>query len=134
MIITSIVLWVVALAFVFITIKNLIVRSVKMKRCTATATATITDLKEIVSRRNNVVSREYVPTIQYSVEGIEYNKKFTKAYNAETYKIGQSVEIMYNPDKPSEINKQGSSNKADIVMLCVGIVIGLVGVVLLMFK
>ena len=41
---------------------------------------------------------------------------------------------MYNPKKPIEINKKGLSNKADIVIMCIGVVIGVVGVVILLLK
>ncbi|OPY84555.1 MAG: hypothetical protein A4E71_02605 [Smithella sp. PtaU1.Bin162] len=131
MIITAIVLWVVALAFILVTLKNILVRAVKTRRCMATVSGVISDLKEKVSRRNGVISREYIPTVSYTVDGTEYSKRFTKAYHADTYKVGQTVEIMYNPDKPAEINKKGKSNKADIVILCIGVVIGVAGIVLL---
>lgn len=132
MVITVIVLWVVALIFILVTVKNIIVRAVKMRRCTALAAGMITDLKEKVRTRNGIIeSREYIPTVSYTVDGVEYIKKFTRAYNAATYTIGQTVEIMYNPDRPSEINKKGTRNKADIVILCIGVLIGVVGMVLL---
>ena len=130
----TIVLWVVALAFILVTLKNILVRAVKMRRCTEAAVGVISDVKEKVSRRNGVISREYIPTVAYRVDGIEYSKRFTKAYHADTYVIGQTVELMVNPKKPSEINKKGTSNKADIVMLCIGVLIGVVGAVLLMIQ
>ena len=133
MIITAIVLWVVALAFILITLKNMVVRGVKTRHCTAMVQGTVTEVKEKVSRREDGITHEYTPTVQYKVDGVEYSKKFTKAYNVATYQVGQSVEIMYNPDKPAEINKVGASNTADLILLGLGVVIGLVGAGLLMF-
>ena len=44
------------------------------------------------------------------------------------------MEIIANPNKPNEINKKGASNKADVVMLCIGVVIAIAGAVLLMIQ
>jgi len=128
MMITAVVLWLVALIFIIITLKNIIVRTVKKRRCTEVTTGVISDVKEFVRRRHNYVTREYIPTVTYTVNGEEYSKIYTKAYHSGTYTVGQTVEIMYNPSKPAEINKKGMSNKTDIVMLIIGIAIGLIGV------
>lgn len=127
-------LWIVGLIFVLVTLINMIKRAIKTKRCTAPATAIITDVKEKVSRRNNIVSHEYLPTISYNVEGKQYSREYAKAYVADTYRVGQSIDIMVNPSKPAEINKMGSSNKADLVMLVIGVVIILAGAVWLAIK
>ena len=131
MAIIAVVLWFVALVFIVITLNNIVVRSVKTRRCTAMVQGTITEVKEKISRREEVVSREYIPTVKYTVAGVEYSKKFTKAYNADVYTVGQSVNIMYNPNKPAEINKVGASNKMDFILMGVGVLIGLVGVIFL---
>jgi hypothetical protein len=128
-----IVLWIVGLIFVLVTLINIIKRSIKTKRCTTPASAIITDVKEKVSRRNNVMSREFTPTISYNVNGKQFSREFAKAYVADTYHVGQSIEIMVNPNKPEEINKLGSSNKADLVMLVIGVVIIIIGVLFLVF-
>ena len=132
--ITAIVLWVLALVFILVTLKNLILRAIKTRRCTAITNGVISDVKEKVSKKNGVTSREYIPTVTYTVGGTAYSKQLAKAYLAEAYTVGQTVEIMYNPGKPSEINKWGTSNKTDVVMLCIGLLIGVAGVVLLMIK
>ena len=138
--VTTIVLWVVALAFIFITLKNILVRAIKSKRCTEEVTATITDVKEQSRREGHsrdhygITTKEYVPTVAYTVDGVEYSKRFTKAYNADAYSIGQAVKIMVNPNRPSEINKKGASNKADVVMLCIGVFIAIAGAVLMVIK
>ncbi len=126
-----IVLWIVGLIFILVTLINIIKRAIKTKRCTAQTSAVITAIKGKVSRKDNIVSREYIPTISYSVNGEQYSRDFTKAYVADTYHVGQSVEIMYNPNKPTDINKMGSSNKADLVFLIIGVVIIIVGIVML---
>ncbi len=134
MIITAIVFWVVALAFLLVTLKNILARAFKTRCCTEPANGVITEVKQRTSRREGIVTREYIPTVSYTVDGAEYSAKFTKAYHAATYTIGQAVEVMYNPDKPSEINTKGASNKADMVLFGIGILIGVIGVALLMFR
>jgi hypothetical protein len=131
MVLVAIVLWVVALAFIFVTVTNMIVRAIKARRCTAVTNGEITNIKEKVIRRNGVTSREYIPTVGYTVGSTEYTKKYKKAYVADTYTVGQTVEIVYNPKNPSEINTKCTSNKADIVMLGIGVVIGIVGMIFL---
>ncbi len=130
----AIVLWIVGLIFILVTLINIIKRSIKTKRCTTRASAIVTDIKEKVSRKNNIVSREFIPTISYNVDGKQYSREFAKAYVADTYRVGQPIEIMVNPNKPTEINKLGSSNKADLVMLVIGVVIIVIGAVLLLVK
>ena len=128
-----IVLWIVGVIFLLISLISIIKRSIKTKRCTTPASAIITDVKEKVSRRNNVVSREFTPTISYNVNGKQYSREFAKAYLADTYIVGQPIEIMVNPNNPAEINKLGSNNKADLVMLIIGAVIIIIGLLFLVF-
>ena len=80
------------------------------------------------------MSREFTPTISYNVNGKQFSREFAKAYVADTYRVGQPIEIMVNPNKPTEINKFGSNNKADLVMLIIGVVIIVIGAVLLLVK
>lgn len=127
-------LWIVGLIFVLITLINIIKRAIKTKRCTAPATAIITDVKDKAKRKDNIESHEYIPTIEYTFDGKQYSREYTKAYVADTYSVGQSIDIMVNPSKPTEINKMGSSNKADLVMLVIGVVIILAGAVWLAIK
>lgn len=135
--VTAIVLWVVALAFILITLKNILVRAVKRRRCTQAVTAVVTRVKEQRRTQSSgrgharISTREYLPTVTYTVDGIEYSKRLAKAYSADTYAPGQQLEIMVNPHRPSEINNKGTSSKADLVILGIGVLIGIAGAVLL---
>lgn len=131
MVITAVVLWIVALCIILVTLINMLRRTVKTRRCTAVTTGQISDVREKVKRGDGYTTREYHTTVSYSVNGVPYSKPFTKGYNVETYKVGQQVEVLYNPDKPEEINTKGVSNKADLIVLGVGVVIAIVGAVLL---
>jgi hypothetical protein len=121
------VLWVLALCFILVTTIRLIKRKVETNRCTASTTAEITEIKEKVMRRNGVITREYVPTISYSIDGTTYSRKYTKAYQGNTFQTGQVIDIQYNPNNPEEVNTLGTNNHSDKVMLIIGIVIGAIG-------
>ena len=128
------VLWIVAFAFVLVTSINMIRRAVKTKHCTAETNADVIEIRELVRRRNCIFTREYLPTISYVIDGTTYERKYTKAYHSDTYHIGQILPILYNPNKPEEVNTIGTSNKADLVMLIIGLVIGVIGIVFVMLQ
>ena len=130
MILTAVILWLVALIFLIIIIKNVISRATKKRRCTATTNAVIKDVKE---RFITLMTTEYIPVISYTVDGNEYTCKFTKAYVADMYQVGQSIEIQYNPRKPKEINTKGDNNKSDYVFLGITILLGIIGYVFIRF-
>lgn len=130
MILTAVILWLVAFIFLIMIVKNVISRATKKKRCTATTNAII---KEVKDRFVSIFTREYTPIISYTVDGNEYICKFTKAYVPEVYQVGQSIEIQYNPKKPTEINTKGDSNKSDYVFLALTILLVIIGYVLLRF-
>ena len=127
----AVVLWIVAFTFILVTCINMIRRAIKTKHCTAETNADVVEIKELVRRRNGIITREFLPTISYNIDGTEYTRKYTKAYHSDTYQTGQIIRILYNPQKPEEVNTIGTSNKADIVMLAIGIIIGIIGVVIL---
>ncbi len=131
---TAVVFWIVAFAFVLVTSINMIRRSIKTKHCTAETNAEVTEIKEILRRRNGVFMKEFTPHITYTIDGNTYSRKYTKAYHADTYYVGQVMPILYNPQKPEEVNTLGKSNNADLVVLVIGIVIGVIGVVILVLK
>ena len=121
------VLWIIALCFILVTGSRLIKRKIKTKHCTASMTAEVTEVKEKVMRRNGVITREYVPTISYIIDGTTYSRKYAKGYRGDEYQVGQTIDIQYNPNNPEEVNTLGTSNQADKVMLIIGIVIGVLG-------
>lgn len=131
----ALVSWVVALAFIIITLKNILVRAVETRRCSMAVTGTVMSVQKKVSRvgGDDAVEStltEYIPIVSYAVSGVDYSEPFTKAYREDAYSVGQTVQVMVNPAKPSEINKKGKSNAVDLVMLVIGVLIGVVGVVL----
>lgn len=130
----AVVLWIVAFTFILVTCINMIRRAIKTKHCIAESKAEITGIKELVRRRNGVFMKEYLPTISYTIDGNTYSRKYTKAYQTSTYYLGQVIPILYNPQKPEEVNTLGSSNKADLVVLIIGIVIGVIGIVILVLQ
>lgn len=121
------VLWIVAVCLILVTAIRLLKRNAQMNSCTASTTAVVTEVKEKVIRQDGVTTREYAPMISYTIDGTTYSRKYTKAYQGDTYQTGQTIDIQYNPKNPEKVNTLGASNKADKVMLIIGIVIGIIG-------
>ena len=121
------VLWIVALCFIVVTVIRLLKRKTQIKNCTASTTAVVTEIKEKVIRQDGVTTREYVPMISYTIDGTTYSRKYIEAYQGDTYLAGQTIDIQYNPRNPNKVNTSGESNKADTIMLIIGIVSGVVG-------
>ena len=130
----AVILWIVALAFVLVTSINMIRRAVKTKHCTAETNANVIAIKELVRRKNGITTREYLPTISYVIDGTTYTRKYAKAYRSDAYHIGQFLPVLYNPQKPEEVNTIGTSNKADLTLFIIGLVIGVVGIVFVMLQ
>lgn len=132
-----IVLWIVALIMIFISLKNIIIRAIKIKRCTEEVTAKITKITE--KRRTPggspaMGSMEYIPTVAYTVDGTEYIANYMKSSSDTAYEVGGSIDIMINPNNPGEINNKGLSNTADLITLGFGAVVAVAGVLVLIFQ
>lgn len=140
MVITAIVLWIVGLTFILLTLKNILVRTFKRQRCSALVKGTVTEVQERARRTGRssghagYTLREYIPSVSYTVGGVDYETNLAPAYAPDAYQPGMTVDIQYNPKKPSEINKKGSSNKADLVMLGIGVALLVAGAVLLFIE
>ena len=94
-----------------VSVINIFRRAIKTRRCAERTSATVTAVKEKVQHRNNIRSTEYIPTIAYTVNGQEYSRDFAKGLRCRYLPCRQTLEIMVNPDKPTEINKQARQHK-----------------------
>ncbi len=124
--ITAVVLLLVGVIFILVTLSNILIRTIKRKRCTETAQGIITEVVERDRRNNGVRTREYIARVRYEAEGGVYETKLAKAYTS-SYQTGQVVDVLYNPNRPQEINKKGTSNKADLILCGIGLLIALAG-------
>ncbi len=86
----------------------------KDKRCTGQTTAVILDVKEEVhwSYRNTRPRRKiyYYPIIEFSTpEKTIRGRVNSKAYLPDTYKIGEKLNIRYDPKNPYDVKREGST-------------------------
>lgn len=95
------------------------------KECTNTCKGTLTRINEIeidhsTSNGKWYTTKSYVPIYEYEVQGEKYQIKGT---NGSGFKIGDIVEINYNPRKPEECYIEGYSFIFWIILLIIGIII-----------
>ena len=77
---------------------------------------------------------EYYPEVHYFIDSKEYVEKSSKAYEKPTFSGGQQIEIIYNPDKPTNFqiltNSDESAGNAytytGIFLMVLGLVVFLV--------
>ena len=110
----------------------LITRTIHNNRVlTAETTAVVTEVREEISTSHNTHSdkavieintkepkttKYYYPSIEYTVNGQTYNNELsTGSSDPDQYKVGTSLSIRYNPDKPTEIDLGSASNKTGII-------------------
>ena len=76
----------------------------QQKRCTAYTLGTITDVN---LRHLAKGAKGYVPTVSYTVDGVEYNEEYSFArHGKDYYKVGDEFWVMYNPENPSEFTQE----------------------------
>ena len=101
------------------------------KVCTEETTGTIVGiLREEETDSEGYMSIVYTPQIEYKVGEQLFTEKGNGSSNASEYKVGEQVDIMYNPNNAEEhiIKGDNSSNVGGIIWICIGVVILLVGI------
>ncbi len=96
-----------------------------VNKCTSQCKGILVKLKEIKIYHSDSDSKRWypiksdVPIYEYEVQGKKYTIKGT---NGHGFKIGDVVQINYNPENPSECYIDGYSFKLWIVLLIFGII------------
>lgn len=123
----------------------LIVKTVHNNRVlTAETTAVITEIREEVTTSHDTNSNKavievnskpktrtyYYPSIKYTIDGqTYYNDLSTGSSDPDAYRVGNSINIRYNPAKPTEIDLGSTSTKSSIFMalgcMIAGIIAGI---------
>lgn len=105
------------------------------KRCTAKATGTVVEVIE--EEENNTddagYTYMYFPVIEYKAEEQTISQKYsTGDGNQDKYKVGDKVDVLYDPNKPEDYLIKGdekTSNIMGIVFIVMGAVVAVVGIV-----
>ena len=98
------------------------------KRCTVETDAKIVGYKKIAKDRvDNFVGREnaeytYYPIIEYKAKNELITKQYNMGSNTPQYKEGESIVVLYNPDKEDEFIIKGEKglNIIGIVFTALG--------------
>ncbi|MCH5316255.1 MAG: DUF3592 domain-containing protein [Eubacterium sp.] len=101
---------VVGVVFIIAGIIVMIQGNISEQRCTEKTTGTVVELViEKSTTSNHRTSYIYFPVIEYQVGDRTISKKSNSGQNPPKYKVGQQVEIYYNPNNVEEYYIKGES-------------------------
>lgn len=102
--------------------------SQKKGRCTASTTATITEVQEKLDIRTDnpgeVRRYRYTPIFSYQVNGRAYTTKGVYSIHRNAFRVGDTSQVWYDPQNPQEaVTKvvKSERSKAAIVLIILGI-------------
>ena len=113
----------------------------KAKRCTTEAIGTVTEIieekQENTDEQDGAIISDtytytYYPVIEYKAGDKTVSKKSETGYgNKDKYKVGDKIDILYDPNKIDDyiIKNDKSSNIIGIVFIAVGVIVTGIGVV-----
>ena len=96
----------------------------KRKKCSVSSTATLVEVKSSVRKGR----RNYRPVYEFIASGrhIRGDGDVLSSRSRKKFQIGDSVEILYNPDNPEEFRVQGKIG----VLVCAVILLVFGGIVI----
>ena len=88
------------------------------KRCTEQTTGTVVDVicESNYNTSHNEVKHTYYPVIEYKVDDRTITQRSNIGQNPPKYKVGQQVEICYNPNNVAEFIIKGDSTSLYIAI------------------
>ena len=100
----------------------------RIMRCTAKTNAKIIKIvtENIIHDYGNPAIYSYFPVIEYSVENESFQRMYNIGFKKDKYKIGEEIEIMYNPEKPEDFYFVGDNSGSKV-----GKVFSIIGPILL---
>ena len=102
------------------------------KRCTAETMGTVINLeKEESTDSDGYISYTYYPIFEYQVGEKTISQKGRMGSSNPKYHINDTVELLYDPDKPEDFVIKGdkSSNLMGIIFIVAGVALVAVGVI-----
>ena len=123
-------------AFLFISSMSL------AKRCTVEATGKVVEIIEEKEENrdaedagaivSNTYTYTYYPVIEYQAGTETVKEKSTTGYGQkDKFTVGQTIDILYNPNEPTEyiIKGEKTANIVGIGFMAVGVIIIMIGIV-----
>ncbi len=102
----------------------------KKKNCTSVTKGTVVDI-DVERNYDREHDRSYsveFPIYEYTVDGQTYTEKATSSSGNSKYRIGDEVDIYYNPIKPDEFYVSGEN--AEIILGVVFLIIGVIFIII----
>ena len=82
----------------------------------------IENKKRTVKKKKHKTSIKYTPVFEYDYNGKTYTFKSDLSTNPPRYSVGEKVQIMINPDNPSEVYvPSDSTTKKIIYIVCIAV-------------
>lgn len=121
---------IIGIACVIIGIVMMVSHFNSQKTQTAETTATIIRIdSELETDTDGFETRWYSPVVEYKVNSKSYEKQLPnkRTTNSTEYKVGDTVIIQYNPEKPEEISSKGDNGGliGGIFFIVVGIIVAI---------
>ncbi|MBQ7171752.1 MAG: DUF3592 domain-containing protein [Clostridia bacterium] len=100
------------------------------KRCTEPATGVVVENREREDIDEGVISTVYYPVIEFEADGKTVSVTGSSGQNPAKYRIGDQVELLYNPADPSEMLIRGETGVGlfGIIAIVVGVIVSFVGI------
>ena len=125
----KIIIFVVAIVFIVVGIFGIIEANRLNSVCTEKATGTVVDIiEEMTTDSDGLPDYTYYPVIEYQAESQTISEQSNVGGSYGKYTIGDSVEILYNPNNTSEYIIAGNSTS-----MIVSIVLTIAGAGLLIY-
>ena len=105
-----------------------------VKNCTEKATATVVDMREEMDTSSETIRYIYRPVISYQAGGQTLEKELSTTSNTPAYRIGETLEILYNPNKVDEFLVSGENQNFTWILLSALGIIFLAGGIYVLVK
>lgn len=107
-----------------------------VKNCTMETVATVVNMKEDLTTDDDTTRYIYYPIIEYKASGEKVTVQMDNGSNPPSYSIGDTVTILYNPNKVKEfiVKGENSSSIFSIVFIVIGVCVTGYGIYYLIKK
>ena len=96
----------------------------RQTNCTTPAQATVLENQKVFFPAETE-QYSWFPIIKYTINGKGYKTRHYHGTAKEKYKIGEVIDILYNPEKPEEyiIIKENSFKRIEVIFVFVGFIL-----------
>lgn len=131
----TMIVWILAgIVFTLTGVLLLLIRSKRKANCTSIIKGKVTD----IVKRKGIYDKEYGystlwhPVFEYTVDEVKYVKESNYGTSKAKFRIGQEVEIFYNPDDNNEyyVKEENGPKTLGVIFTIVGLILLFAAIVL----